>query len=192
MLGLLKPGSGILPCIEYRVMLNILVTGPAGSGKSHLSKKWAEKGVKTIDGDTMADVCRWFDKDGNREEFPKDIGKADAAWFNSHVFIWDETCLQRFLSKNAPVVVLGVCDNIADVMKYFDRIYYLKVPFSVAKERLLNPERQAFTAFGRHEEQREALEKMIADADKRAIDSGMTIIDATLPADKILQLIDLA
>lgn len=173
-------------------MPNILVTGPAGSGKSFLSKKWAEKGVKTIDGDTMAGVCRWFDKDGNRDEFPEDISKADAAWFNSHVFTWDTAGLANLLSKNEPIVVLGVCDNIADVVKYFDRVYYLKVPFNVAKERLLNPERQAFTAFGQHEEQRIALEKMIADADKRAADLGMTVIDATLPADEILRLIDLA
>lgn len=173
-------------------MPNILVTGPAGSGKSFLSKKWSEKGVKTIDGDTMTDVCRWFDQDGNRDEFPADISKADAAWFNSHVFIWDTASLVDFLSKNEPIVVLGVCDNIADVVKYFDRVYYLKVPFSIAKERLLNPERQAFTAFGQHEKQRIALEKTIVDADKRAVDLGMTVIDATLPADEILRLIDLA
>lgn len=93
----------ILLGIEYRLMPNILVTGPAGSGKSYLSKKWTEKGIKTIDGDTMTDVCRWFDKDGNRDEFPEDISEADAAWFNSHVFMWDATSLQKFLSENRPL-----------------------------------------------------------------------------------------
>ncbi|MFA6018091.1 MAG: hypothetical protein WCT28_03680 [Patescibacteria group bacterium] len=173
-------------------MPNILITGPAGSGKSYLSKKWTEKGVNTIDGDAMTDVCRWFDKDGNRDEFPEDINKADAAWFSSHVFIWDVTSLAEFLQKNEPIVVLGTCDNITNVVKHFDRVYYLKIPFNIAKERLMDPERQAFTAFGKHEEQRIALEKMIADADKKAVDLGMTIIDAALPADEILSLIDLS
>ena len=171
-------------------MPNILITGPAGSGKSYLTNRWAEKGVNTVDGDAMSDVCRWFDKNGERTEFPDDISLADAAWFKAHTFIWHPESLKKFLTENRPIVVLGTCDNFSEIIQYFDHVYYLKVPFTVAKERLLSPERQAFTAFGQHEEQRAALEKMIADSDKKAEDLGMTILDATLSADELLRLVN--
>ena len=170
-------------------MPNILITGPAGSGKSYLAKRWAEKGIKTIDGDAMTDVCRWFDQNGNRTEFPDDISLADAAWFKAHTFTWDPESLKKFLTENHPIIVLGTCDNITQIIQYFDRAHYLSIPFAVARERLLSPERQAFTAFGQHEEQRAALEKMIADSDKAAEDLGMTILDATLSADELLHLV---
>ena len=168
-------------------MNNILITGVACSGKSYLAKEWAKKGIKTMDGDTMGEVCQWIASNGDIVSFPDDIKLADVEWFKAHKFIWNEANLQEFLKKNEPVIVLGICDNLFDVIKYFDKVYYLKIPYNIAKERLLYPDRQQSNAFGRYKEQRVSLEKIIDETDREAVEAGLEIIDATLSADEILE-----
>jgi|SaaInlStandDraft_6_1057023.scaffolds.fasta_scaffold79052_2 adenylate kinase family enzyme len=173
-------------------MPNILITGPAGSGKSYLSKKWAENGINTIDGDAMGpEVCKWITEDGKEESFPNNLKDADVEWFSSHRFLWDHKGLRKFIDDNEPVIILGTSDNVFEITDSFDKAYYLKVPYNVVKERLKKPERQEFTAFGQHEEQRDALEKMILESDQKAEALGMHMIDATLSAEEIWELLGL-
>ena len=173
-------------------MKTILVFGPPGSGKSYLSNAWRKMGIHTVDGDAMGpSVCRWVREDGTEDPFPEELKDADVEWFNTHTFLWDRDALGTFLAEQEPLVVLGVSDNVFDVLDLFDQVYYLRVPHAVARERLVSTTRQAFTAFGQHEEQREALEQTIHELDQKAKTQGIEQLDAVLSPTEQLEHIDL-
>jgi len=109
---------------------------------------------------------------------------------HAHI-LWNRDTLRTFLAEQEPVVVLGVSDNVFDVLDLFDQVYYLRVPYAVARERLVSTTRQAFTAFGQHEEQREALEQTIRKFDQKAKTQGIKQLDATLSPTAQLEHIDL-
>lgn len=172
--------------------MHILITGAPGSGKSYLTKKWSPKGVNVIDGDSMFQVVQWINKTNNKiDSFPEKIEYADVDWLNNHKSIWNPDRLNKFIKKNEPIIILGLCDNLEDIIKYFDRVYYLKISFDLVKERLLRPDRQKTNAFGRRKEQINKLEDIIKELDKKALELGFEIVDATNDEDKTLNLLDI-
>jgi len=173
-------------------MKNILITGSPGSGKSYLTKKLIEKGINAIDGDYMFNVVQWINKTTHETDpFPNKIEDADAKWLNNHKFIWHPDRLDKFIKENEPIIILGLCDNLEKIVKYFDKVYYLKVPIDLVKDRLLRPDRQKSNAFGRDQEQINKLGNMIKELNSKALKLNFEILDVNSNEDEILDLLDI-
>jgi dephospho-CoA kinase len=161
---------------------NLFITGPAGSGKIFFTKYLQKLGINAHDTDEIRGLAKWIDKKGNKVPFPKDPAKADKAWFKQHKFVWDRKRLKDFITKNQPVIILGVSD--IDIMKFknlFDKSFYLQVSPKVASERLAH----RWNLMGATAQHRERVMKEIKSFDTKAKKHGFIMLDANKKPERI-------
>jgi len=140
----------------------------------------------------MLEVVQWINKSNNKiDPFPENKEQADFDWFNDHRFVWNPEKLSKFIKKNEPVIILGLCDNLEEIVKYFNDLYCLKVPISLVKKRLLRPDRQKSNAFGRDKRQINQLDNIMEELDEKSFKLGFKQIDATTNEDEILTLFNI-
>lgn len=159
----------------------ILITGPAGSGKTHLYEYLKSQGIPAADTDEIAGLGRWVDEVGVEVEYP---ATADQAWLAAHRYVWNPEVLRAYIRLHAPIVLLGLShDDAAKFRDFFDRIVYLKVPADVLESRLTHRN----NIHGKTEEQRRSVLSYLADFDSKAERSGYLIVDASKSPEEIWQ-----
>ena len=153
----------------------LLITGPAGSGKTHLYEHLKSHGVPSADTDEIPGLGRWVDDVGVEVQYPVN---ADKAWLTAHRYVWSPEVLRTYIRSHAPIVLLGLShDDAAQFRDLFDHIVYLKVPADVLQERLAYRN----NTHGKTEEQRASVLSYLADFDSKAERSGYLIVDASKP-----------
>jgi len=162
----------------------ILITGPAGSGKTFLSKKLKKDGVNAIDADSIRGLGRWIDKNDNNVEFPQN---ATSQWIESHKYVWDKNFLRSWLKEQTTVYLFGLAANIFEVADLFDKAFYLNPTPELLRKRF--EEGKRFNIMGQSEEQREVVIKGLSDFAQKARRHGLTIIDADQTPDEIYKII---
>lgn len=159
----------------------LLITGPAGSGKTHLYEYLKSQGVPAADTDEIPGLGRWVDEVGIKVEYP---ANADQAWLAVHRYVWNPEILRNYIRLRAPIVLLGLShDDAAQFRDFFDRIVYLKVPTDVLELRLAHRN----NIHGNTEEQRKSVLSYLTDFDSKAQRSGYLIVDASKPPAEIWQ-----
>jgi adenylate kinase family enzyme len=118
--------------------MKVLIFGPSGSGKTFVSKMLKDEGINAFDGDDIAGLSAWYDRDGRKVAEPKTAGEAMA---NRYSFLWSKKFLAGFLERFSDVYIFGGSGNIANVFDLFDKVYFLKIDPELQKERLLNGSR---------------------------------------------------
>ena len=159
--------------------MKILVTGPSGSGKSYLTKKFNDMGFASFDSDLIPELGSWYFRN-KKIETPKAI---DKNFMDNHAFLWDEKVLKNFLGNKNEVIVFGMSGNVFDCVSCFDKVYFLKVPHSIIAERLQYKSRS--NPMGETEEQRVEVLKWAEILEEKANDLNIEFIDGTLPAYEI-------
>jgi adenylate kinase family enzyme len=150
----------------------ILITGPAGSGKSHLCQYLNSQGIVAVDMDTVQGLSAWMDSEGHTVEYPE---SADADWIAEHAYRWNRDVLEAAISQKDASVFLGLSDDDAtEFADLFAAIVYLHVPSAIIDERLKERENH----YGRTKEQRKAITRAVASFDEKAKRNGYYVIDA--------------
>jgi len=163
----------------------ILVTGPSASGKSTLARYFRARGVNAVDGDELRGLGRAVDLEGRPlRRITKDQWRRIEDWR----FSWDEATLRRFLARNPNVVLFGAADDLfeLDLVRLFDRRFYLDASWSVIRARLNSPARDNDWGRDDHPAQREWVRKAVREWPGRAKARGFEFLDATLPPATIL------
>lgn len=159
----------------------LLITGPAGSGKTHLYEYLKSHGVPAADTDEILGLGRWVDEVGIEVQYPSN---ADKTWLTAHRYVWNPEVLRAYIRLHAPIALLGLShDDAAQFRDFFDRIVYLKVPADVLQERLAYRN----NIHGKTEEQRKSVLSYLTDFDSKAERSGYLIVDASKPPAEIWQ-----
>lgn len=164
--------------------MKILVIGASGSGKTYVSSKLKELGVNAVDADLIDGLSGWYDGKGNEVKYPND---ADQKFLDNHSFLWDREFLKNYLDKNPNIYLFGSSGNMFEVLDLFDKVYFLKVDSLLLKERLIHESRK--NPMGRIEYQRENAVKWALEIERKAKNSGIEFIDATLSPEQIFELI---
>jgi dephospho-CoA kinase len=162
--------------------MSVLVFGPSGAGKTYLSQELKKMGLHAVDADDIKELHSWYDGQGNKITFPENAGEE---FLDNHSFLWDTPALLAFLNNNSDIYIFGVSGNVLDMLRYFDRVFYLDVPEDVQDERLQHETRE--NPMGRTEYQRKNAIAWGRGLREKAKELGIPFIDATLTPKEIYQ-----
>jgi hypothetical protein len=165
---------------KNKVTQKILITGMPYSGKSYVSGFLKKKRKNIFDADDINGLGQWFDRNGNKVDFPHDANKE---WLNSHDFLWDEDFLRSWLHEQRSTVFLfGLAANVLDVVNLFDKAYYLDMSPELLRKRFSNNERS--NSMGQTEEQQKAISSDLNSFAQKAKEKGLIFVQADqLPED---------
>lgn len=169
--------------------MHVLITGPAGSGKTTLAEEFRKHGKNGVDAD-LSGIGVWLDKQGRVVEVPEGLDMRrvnEWADKNGLSWNWDEDKLRALLTSSKEMFLIGGAKNTLSLAKYFDRRYYLYADEEFVLERLdkRNREGTNYHDFGRTEAQRNTVIESIRGQPGKARRDGFEIIDARLTPKQI-------
>lgn len=167
--------------------MRILIIGPSGAGKTHLSKEFKRMGLNAFDTDELEGLHGWYDWRKKKVSFPHDAGKA---FMDNHEFLWDRKFLENFLAQNPDIYLFGNSGNASKMLDLFDKIYFLKVPKDILIQRLDHQSRT--NPMGKTDFQKQVVLAWADKNEKEAKTLGIQFIDGTLSPKEILKLIQIA
>ncbi|MEA3344275.1 MAG: AAA family ATPase [Patescibacteria group bacterium] len=157
-----------------KVVQKILITGMPFSGKSCISAFMEKKGENVIDADKIEGLGQWFDKNGDKVDFPMNANKE---WLGLHNFLWDRNFLRSWLDKRKSVIYFfGFAANVFDVVNLFDKAYYLDMSSEVLKKRFAKNERT--NSMGQTQEQQATILRDLNNFAEKAKEKGLIFIQA--------------
>lgn len=154
------------------------ITGIPGSGKSTVVGKLAEKGVFSIDADSVRGLTYWIDKEtgeicGWSPGMTKD-------WYKKHQYICDKKKLVNLI-KNSPkeiVVVAGLFNNRSELRDLFDEVFLLQCKEETFLKRIKERENHDF---GKHILEKENILSWYKNFEKEVLEEGAIPINADRP-----------
>lgn len=123
------------------------ITGISGAGKSSIVEKLSEKGVFSIDADSVKGLTHWIDKNTKEEsEWRPGMSKE---WYRRHQYICYKEKLVDLIKNSLKdiVVVAGLFNNRSELRDLFDGVFLLQCKEETFLKRIT--ERQNHN-FGKH------------------------------------------
>lgn len=157
-----------------------LIFGPSGSGKTYISGDLRKQEIPAVDADAIEGLSSWYDGDGNKVPYPRD---ADQEFLDNHSFLWDKGFLKDYLDQHANIYLFGTAGNVFDMLDLFDKVYFMKVPEELQKERLMHQSRK--NPMGETKYQRANAVAWGKDLEAEARKHQIPFIDATLTPKEI-------
>lgn len=104
--------------------MKVFITGESGTGKTTLGKNLKQKGFSVIDIDEDG-LCHWINKEtGNRITYKADLNKE---FVSNHMWVCDMDILSKKIEGVVnPVFIIGMPENIDDILKISDKVILLK------------------------------------------------------------------
>jgi shikimate kinase len=163
-------------------MPKILILGPSGAGKTHVSSYLRTTGINAVDADEVPGLSGWFDGFGKKVECPPD---ADEVFLNNHQFLWNRDFLKQYLQNQNNIYLFGMAGNAFDMIGLFDRAYFLKASPEMLAERLRHESRE--NPMGKTEYQLQNALNWAKEIEDKAKERGVTMIDADQNPDEIFK-----
>lgn len=167
---------------------HVLISGKSGSGKTTLAEFFKKAGKNAYDADIVPGLGFWTDSSGKPRPQP-----THEEWEQVKGFEWkyDSVKLKEILSQNNEIYLFGGSENIYDLAKLFDRLYYLYADEKLILERLEKRSKsgKSYHDFGRIEAQRKGIISNIGARAEQARKAGFVFIDASLSPQQILAII---
>lgn len=170
--------------------MRVFIIGIQGVGKSYLVNKMREKRFNAIDvDDKRYGLAKHVDEKGKEAKLPELYEKE---WWLNHYYVYDVNALEKLLKDNETLYLFGSVggqpgkgNGDEDVMKLFDRVYYLDATKSLIAKRLVSRPGYAGKSV-------EEVERMISwkdEQDAKMRNLHIPFIDATLPTDEVIRII---
>jgi len=164
------------------------VIGVAGTGKTYLVTKMKRLKLNAVDADDG--LATFVDADGNETEYDSNGG---AKWWKSHYYVLRLGKLERLLKKHKTIYLFGDVggqpgkkNGLVDVAQLFDRVCYLRAPMTLTQQRLAQ---RTNNPFGKNPDEIKGVRKHKEKMDRIAKKMKFEVIDATLPADRIVEIL---
>jgi dephospho-CoA kinase len=123
------------------------ITGVSGVGKSSVVKKLAEKGVFSIDADSVRGLTHWIDKNTKeKSEWHPGMSK-DWYWKNEYICYKEKLVDLIKNSSKDIIVVAGLFYNRSDLLDLFDKVFLLHCKEEIFLKRIIERENHNF---GKH------------------------------------------
>ena len=151
-------------------------------GKSTLARYFRERGENAFDsedGKELRGLNQSVDLAGRPLRITKDQWRRADEWQH----FWHARTLARFLARRRNVLLFGAADNMFHLAHLFDRRIFLRVSWSVLRERLRHPARH--NDGGSEPGQMERIRDRARRWPILARRAGFEFIDATLPPARI-------
>jgi AAA domain-containing protein len=166
--------SDLVASLSAKVVRDhVLITGPAGSGKSRLARYFRRRGRNAFDADEVPGLCFWVDRAGN----PKEVTPEEWRTMEGIQWFWSTTQLDELLRGAEEIYLFGSADNQYEFLSRFDRRYYLRASSALISARLEDPRRD--NDFGRGPVQRELVLRSLPVEEERARKAGFEFLDAS-------------
>ena len=163
--------------------MNILITGVSGTGKTTVGKKLQDKGFYVIDIDETEGLCHWQEKVTNKIiDYDVELNKN---FIEKHNWVCDRDKLKDLIRSGAgPVIVVGMPDNIKDLISFFDKVIILQCSSEVFISRLIQ---RTDNDFGKDSSAQEYILGMYRDFEKEILDKGAVPINTEQPLDVVVE-----
>lgn len=168
------------------VLMNTLITGVAGSGKTTIAAELTKQGYDARNMDDIEGLCSWIDLETGKPNPHFERESADD-WVDTYDWWWDENKLRRLLGETASTFFCGSSGNQDKYYHLFDKVFLLETDDELIRERVLHSERDH--DYGRMPGELEAILGYYKDFQNKAKKFGATVIDAHKPVADIVSII---
>ena len=159
------------------------ITGISGAGKSSVVEKLSEKGVFSIDADSVKGLTHWIDKaTGKISEWNPGMSQE---WYRGHKYICDKEKLVNLI-KNSPkeiVVVAGLFNNRSELRDLFNKVFLLQCKEETFLKRIIERENHNF---GKHILEQENILSWYKNFEKETLNEGAIPINTDKPLDSVV------
>jgi dephospho-CoA kinase len=161
----------------------IYITGPAGSGKSALTKLLQTRGINAYDEDASGVGSAHNLQSGEPVTIPT-VDERDADWFSRHEWRILETMKGQLktLSATQPIILFGNSVKPDEQAELFDKVVYLKIDEKTLRERILG---RTDNDYGKSEDEMQRILDQKQVLDDQYSGAGVIAIDATRPLDEV-------
>jgi dephospho-CoA kinase len=154
------------------------ITGISGAGKSTVVEKLAEKGIFSIDADSVKGLTHWIDK--NTREKAEWCPGMSADWYKKHQYICYKEKLINLI-KNSPkdiVAVAGLFNNRSELRDLFDKVFLLQCKEETFLKRITERESHDF---GKHPLEQENILSWYKNFEREVLEEGAIPINVDRP-----------
>jgi dephospho-CoA kinase len=163
-------------------MKRYYITGVSGVGKSSVAEKLAQKGIPTLDIDSIKGLCHWVNND-TREIVQWSPGRSDE-WYKKHKYICNKEKLINLMNKHKDIVVVaGLAYNRSELWNLFDRIFLLHCNEKIFIKRITERKNHNF---GKHILEKENILSWYKDFEKEMLKNGAIPINTDRPFANII------
>jgi adenylate kinase family enzyme len=163
-------------------MKRFYITGVSGVGKSSVAEKLAEKGIPSIDIDSIRGLCHWVNNDTQKiVEWRPGMSNA---WYKKHQYICDKKKLINLMNSYKDIVAIaGLAYNRSELWNLFDKVFLLRCEKETFIKRITERENHDF---GKHALEKENILSWYKNFEKKIVDEGAIPIDANEPLDAVV------
>lgn len=169
----------------------IYVTGVSGTGKSTILYELRRRGFEAHGVDEH-EYAQWrHRKSGEIKEFPyKESTPKIHDWYKQYAWVLHQEKIaelkQRSDQENKTIFLCGSAEEERNVRRYFDQTVALVADEATIRRRIAA---RTGNLFGKHPDEMAEILHWLDGYEGRYRDLGATIIDATQPLDKVVEII---
>lgn len=161
--------------------MKVFITGESGTGKTTLGRNLKQKGFSVVDIDEDG-LCYWIDKKTKvRITYKADLSKK---FIDTHSWICDIDRLLKTIEGNTiPVFIIGMPENIEDIIRISDTVILLKCQQEIFINRIL---KRKDNDFGKDKSAQEIILNRYKSFEKRIENLGAVVINTHTSEEEVV------
>jgi len=154
------------------------ITGNSGTGKSTVVEKLAERGVFSIDADSVKGLTHWVDK--KTKEIVDWHPGMTKDWYWKHQYVCDKEKLINLINKSPKdiVVIAGLFNNRSNLWGLFNKVFLLRCAEEIFIKRITERENHDF---GKHLLEQENILSWYENFEKEVLKEGAIPVNTDRP-----------
>lgn len=154
------------------------ITGVSGAGKSTVAEKLAEKGVFSIDADSVKGLTHWIDKN-TKEKSEWHPGMTKGWYWKNEYICYKEKLIGLINSSPKDIVVVaGLFNNRLELRDLFDKVFLLQCKEETFLKRITE---RGNHNFGKHILEKENILSWYKNFEREVLEEGAVPINTDKP-----------